>query len=219
MSSAIVRSVKCHVLAVMTATLVFASGVVASSSTRDQRLADALVVRKADGPAYWLEWKPKGGALFGCVANAPAGTADSRSAVGGPSTGVDSLATVFPDHRQAHLYYRRVLAAVARCVRTWIAGGHPNYVWDAQPLGVGRYGRQSGAWRLRYIDGAQRKSLDWALVDIGKAVLIDVFSIAWYDNQWQDTGVGGALGGTALAVERRILTNAARRAAVATSSR
>jgi hypothetical protein len=208
--------VKGHVLAVTTATLVFASGVAASSSTPDQRLADALVVRKADGPAYWMDWKPKGGALFGCVANAP-GTAESRSAVGGPNTGVDSLATVFPDRRQAQLYYRHSLAAVARCVRTWLAGGHPNQIWDAQPLTVGRYGSQSGAWRLRYIDGSQRKSLDWALVDTGKAVLIDVFSIAWYDDQWQDTGTGGALGGSALTVERRILTNATRRAAIATT--
>lgn len=205
------------VLAVTTATLVFASGVAANSSTRDQRLADALVVRKADGPAYWIEWKPRGGALFGCAFGGSAGTAESRSTVGGPNTGVDSLARVFPDRRRAHLYYGHALAAVARCVRTWLADRHPKQIWNAQPLTVGRYGLQSGAWRLRYIDGTQRKSLDWALMDTGRAVLIDVFSIGWYGDRWQDTGLGGALGSSAATVERRILTRATRRAAVATS--
>jgi hypothetical protein len=82
---------------------------------------------------------------------------------------------------------------------------------------VGRYGRQSGAWRLRFIDGTLRKSLDWAVVDTGRAVLVDVFSIAWYDARWRDTGAGGALGGPAVVIERRILTNAIHRAATARS--
>ena len=200
----------------MSAAMVFASGAVASSSTPDQRLADALVVRKAEGPTYWIDWKPRGGALFGCAGRAPAATASSRSAVGGPNTGVDSLARVFPDRRQAHLYYRHALATVARCVRSWVAARHPNRIWDAQPLSLGRYGRQSVAWRLRFINDS-RKSLDWAVVDTGRAVLVDVFSIAWYDARWRDTGLGGALGGPAVAIERRMLTNAIHRAATAKS--
>ena len=92
----------------------------------------------------------------------------------------------------------------------------PGHAWDAQPLTVGRYGRRSGALRLRYIDGTLRKSVDWALLDTGRAVLVDVFSIAWYDDQWRDTGAGGALGASGQAIERRILRNATRRAAVAT---
>jgi hypothetical protein len=47
--------------------------------------------------------------------------------------------------------------------------------------------------------------------------LADAFRIAWYDDQWQDTGVGGPLGGSAFTVERRILTNAASRAETATT--
>jgi hypothetical protein len=194
---------------------VLVSSVAASSLTPDQRLADALVVTKADGPTYWMRFKARG-ALFECEASPSTATAQSRSAVGGPNTGVDSLASVFPDRRTAHRYYRDALASVPGCVRSWLAVGHPSHVWDAQPLSVGRYGLQSGAWRLRYLDrGNLRKSVDWALVDTGRAVIIDVFSIAWYDARWQDTGLGGALSGSALAIERRILTNATRRAATA----
>jgi hypothetical protein len=54
--------------------------------------------------------------------------------------------------------------------------------------------------------------LDWAVVETGRAVLVDVFSIAWYDARWRDTGVAG---GPAVVVERGILTNAIRRAATA----
>jgi hypothetical protein len=139
--------------------------------------------------------------------------------VGGPNTSVDSVAAVFPDRRQASRYYRHALATVPVCVRSWLAAGHPNHVWNSHPLTVGRYGLQSGAWRLRYLDrGNQRKSVDWALIDTGRAIVIDVFSIAWYDAHWQDTGLGGALGASARTVERRILTNATRRAATAVSN-
>jgi hypothetical protein len=128
------------------------------------------------------------------------------------------VATVFPDSRRAHLYYRHAVATVARCLRSWVVAEYPKHVWDTQALRVGRYGRQSGAWRLRFIDDI-RKSLDWAVVETGRAVLVDVFSIAWYDARWRDTGPDGALGARAVVVEGRILTNATHRAATATTRR
>jgi hypothetical protein len=82
-------------------------------------------------------------------------------------------------------------------------------------LGVGQYGRQSAAWRLRFFDDSLRQSLDWAVVDTGRAVLVEFFSIAWFDARWHDTGTGGGLGAPAVVVERRILTNAIHRAATA----
>jgi hypothetical protein len=64
-----------------------------------------------------------------------------------------------------------------------------------------------------------RKSLDWAVVETGRAVLVDVYSIAWYDARWRDAADGGPLGDSAVVVERRILTNAIHRAATAKSPR
>src|SRR6476660_8179690 len=123
-----------HVLVVIAAAIVLPSAVAASSSTTEQRLADALVVRKADGPSYWMEFKTIRGDLSACLVNAPTATAQARSAVGGPNTGVNSLATVFPGSRQADRYYRDALPAVAACVRRWVALQHPGHAWDAQPL-------------------------------------------------------------------------------------
>jgi hypothetical protein len=100
-------------LVAMSVAMVFASIAAANSSPPDQGLADALVVQQADGPTYWTKFKPAGGVPLGCRPGAAAATARSRSTVGGVNTWVHSLATVFPDRRQAHLYYRHALVTVA----------------------------------------------------------------------------------------------------------
>ena len=79
----------------------------------------------------------------------------------------------------------------------------------------GRYGVQSGAWRLRYITGSFRHGLDWALVNTGAGVLVDLFDMGIYDSHWHDMSAARGLGGSVPDIERRVLANAARRAAKA----
>lgn len=199
--------------------LTFVACAAASSSSSDQRLATALVAARADVPTSWAEFKPRG-PLLQCVATSSAGliTAQTRSVLGTPNSGVSSVATVLADRRQARRYYRAALAAIPACVRHSLSTSHPTYVWHVQPLTAGRYGLQSGAWRLRFLRGTSRGSVDWAVVDTGRAVLVDIFMMGAYDAHWKDISAARGLGGSVIGIEQRILTNAARRAAAADST-
>jgi hypothetical protein len=209
---------KCAFVAAALA-MMFASAAAAQTAIPDQRLAESLIPARTDVPDFWVEWKAQGDRLLDCVANAAPNrvTARARSIVGGPNDGVSSLAIVMPDRSHANQYYRSAVRAVRECVghERYLTGAqlHPNHVWHVQPLTVGRYGRQSGAWRIRFLRGSEHRALDWSVVMTGRAVLVDIFELGLYDAHWKDISVAHGVGGSVRNVERRVLTNAARRAA------
>ena len=90
---------------------------------------------------------------------------------------------------------------------------HPGRIWNAKRLVRGRYGVQSGTWRIRYTTGSFRHGLDWALVNTGAGVLVDLFDMGIYDEHWRDMSAARGLGGSVMDIERRVLSNATRRAA------
>ena len=135
--------------------------------------------------------------------------------MGTPNSAVMSEATVFASRSQAASYYGALLSALPACAHRAIGTRHPGRIWNAEHLVLGPYGVQSGAWRIRYTTGAYRHGFDWALVNTGTGVLVDVFDMGIYDSHWHDMSAARGLGGSVPDIERRVLANATRRAATA----
>jgi hypothetical protein len=196
---------------------VLVSAAAGGAATPGQPLADALVVAKSDVPRGWGLWQVGQDPILDCLAMStpPTFTAQARFGMGTPNSSVLSIATVFATRSQAARYYRDALAATPACVRAALAARHPSRIWAPQPLARGHYGVRSGAWRIRFITGSFRHGFDWSLLNTGTAVLVDVFDMGAYDTHWQDISATRGLGGTTLCIERRVLANAAHRAATA----
>jgi hypothetical protein len=148
-----------------------------------------------------------------CVTTSPT-VAVARSTFGSPNSGVFSVALVLQTKAEASRYYAMALAAIPGCVRRSLAGGHPTLLARQQHLALGRYGSQSTSWRLRFrnSDGT-RRSVDWVVVKTNRAVLTDVFIVAYFDAHWKDRSELAGVGGPSLTLERRIVVAALVRAA------
>jgi hypothetical protein len=196
---------------------VLVSGAAGGVAVPGQPLADALVVAKSDVPRGWSPWQVGQDAILDCLAMStpPTFTAQARSGMGTPNSAVLSTATVFATRSEAAAYYREALAAAPACIRAALPARHPSRIWAPQRLARGHYFVRSGAWRIRFTTGSYRYGIDWSLLNTGTAVLVDVFTMGIYDTHWKDISATRGLGGTTLSIERRVLANAAHRAATA----
>jgi hypothetical protein len=195
--------------------------VAASAGASGQPLANALVVATGDVPSHWGPWHVRSDPIVACVeaSTTPVFTARARSALGTPNSGIASIATVFASRRQAAGFYAGAVAALPACVKSFLASRQSTKTLGVERLEVRRFGRRFGLWRLRYLTGSPRTSrhaLDWAVVNTGTAVLVDVFEMGTYDDHWNDVSAARGLGGSVAGIERQALTRAARRAAVLT---
>lgn len=194
--------------------MAMASGVAASLPSADRQLATALVVARGDVPGSWGTWPL--GVLPSCLTD-PQGvtvTSRARAGLGTPNSGVSSFATVLKNPREADRYYRAALAETPRCARDFVATERTSHVSEPQLLTLGRYGARSSEWRLRFRgrDGS-RHAFDWAVVAVGRGVLVELFQLGIYDDRWKDISATHGLGGSSLGIETKILRNATRRAA------
>ena len=99
------------------------------------------------------------------------------------------------------------------------AEGGPSYLrLGVQRLNFPRYGVQFGAWRIRFAKGSEHHAFDWAILNTGRADLIDVLVMGIYDEHWKDISGSRGLGGSVLTIERQVLANAIDRARRAASA-
>jgi hypothetical protein len=186
-------------------TLVAAVATAPAPAAPDRLLADRLVARAADLPATWgrptAAWHP----LFGCFLRPRDATARARRTAGSPNSGVWSTATVFAGEAAAERYRRDVAGPLGPCIRRFFGRLHPVGEAGPSPLAFGRFGDRSAAWRIRFWTAETRRSIDIVTVRIGRAVLVEVYLVGYYDERWRDTA------GT-LRIERRALRRALARA-------
>jgi len=77
-------------------------------------------------------------------------------------------------------------------------------------LEIGQFGDRARGWRLLFRSGT-RRAFDWAAVRTGRAVLVNVFLVAYFDTQWRDrTSI--ASGSGSIALKRAVLRKALERA-------
>src|SRR5437762_2142890 len=79
----------------------------AAGKVPDQRLADALLVTSGDVPKFWIRWPTTHDRILNCLAISASATftAQARSSLGTPNSGVVSEATVFASGVEANRYY------------------------------------------------------------------------------------------------------------------
>jgi len=186
---------------------------VGSDSVPDQRLAQRLVVAPADVPRQWRKLYIPAHPLVQCIEGRRRLTdasARERGLVGTPNSGVWSFATVFASENEATRFYASVLDWAPTCIRRMLRRPRPAYIAAAEVLQIGRYGDRSQGWRLRF-RSETRRAFDWAVVRTGRAVLVDVFLVAYFDDRWRDRTSGASASGS-IALERTVLRKALERA-------
>jgi hypothetical protein len=198
------------------AALVVSTAAIGATSSSDQRLASSLVVALEDVPNLWTGSNSPAHPLVKCVeAGGPRIDTRARSSFGSPNSGVWSFAAVFAFERRATRYYRAALDLVPTCVRHFLRSEwmpHPAYIAVPERLDVGRYGDRSQGWRIRF-RSETRRAYDWIVVKTGRAVLVDVFLVAYFDARWRDRTREATGGMWSITIEQTMLRNALARAA------
>jgi hypothetical protein len=196
--------------------LVMSAATTDARSSSDQRLAEKLVVAKRDvPPTLWSRSANSSHPLFTCIdAGRPRARQHADSVFRSVNSAVWSFADVFALEKRATRFYRAAPALVRTCVQQFLRSGFmPQHIGAAQRRDIGRYGDRSQGWRLRFFNSERsRRAFDWVVVRTGRAVLVDVFLVAYLDARWRDRTRDATGGNWGIDLERTVLRNAVARA-------
>lgn len=197
----------------LVAAFVAAVAALAPASASNTGLASRLVVAKADVPSHWGRFSTANDGLMHCLDDSRAPSSERAQAIfGTPNSGVWSHAAVLRTEKEAVSVYasasRRIQGCVGGFLRTRQPAAHD--LGKRRKLRLGHYGESSQASRLRFWLGPTNRSLDWAIVRTGRAVLVDVFLVAYFDalGRERTTRAGFASVPESIALERTMLRKA-----------